>query len=177
MSRSDKLIFRGIIACLLLLLGLLALVIYGCSSADEMETVKPCEQTQTNTIAAIRRILQADKKACRLLDAWPSAPGAMYLAARLHGIDPLLLPAISRVEGPTPRMIEYRNIYGLEANGKLIKYKTFWASTEAAAKLLARMTGGNVSVESLAAKWCPARRRLWARNLTAIYRGAPCRAR
>ncbi len=169
MSRSDKLIFRGIIACLLLLLGLLALVIYGCSSADEMETVKPCEQTQTNTIAAIRRIVQADKKACRLLDAWPSAPGAMYLAARLHGIDYRLLPAISRVEGPSPKMIECCNPYGLEIDGKLIRYHTFWESTEAAAGLLARMTGGITDVETLAARWCPYRRELWARNLTAIY--------
>ena len=126
-----------------------------------------------NPINHIRQILERDKKRYRLLDVYPPAVMTMYLAADKYEIDLLLLPAICRAEGPSLHMLKYHNPYGLERNGKLIKYKSFHESTEAAAKLIAKLTGsGPVDIETLAAKWCPANKKQWAENVIAIYNGA-----
>jgi hypothetical protein len=132
-----------------------------------------------DTLATITRILQQDKKECRLLDAWPDAPLVMLDAARKYKIDAYLLPCISRAEGPTPSMLAACNVYGLEWHGELIEFVTHYHATDAAAALLAKhqptyQSTGLVDIPKLAGIWCPANRELWAGNMAKIYERGLC---
>jgi hypothetical protein len=151
------------------------------SQWDKQIAGENAESMQADTLATITRILQQDKKQCRLLDHWPEAPLVMLEAARKHGIDPYLLPCISRAEGPTPAMLNACNVYGLERRGKLIGFIAHEYATDAAAALLAKhqpayQSTGLVDIPKLAAIWCPANASLWAGNMAGIYeRGMQCR--
>ena len=127
-----------------------------------------------DTLGVILKILQGDKKACRLLDAWPEAPQTMLEAAEKYSIDPFLLPAISRAEGPTAAMLLCRGIYGLESHGKIIGWSSFDTATMAAAQLLAKLENRylrseSIFIDSLALIWCPVNHKNWAKNVMDIY--------
>lgn len=134
----------------------------------------PTDSAALQSVEAIRLVLDGDRKAVRLIDAWPSAPYCMMNAALEYDIDALLLPCISRAEGPTRRMVDYRNPYGLEYRGRLIDYSGYadgWErSTRDAAKLLVKMLpAGGVDIPVLARRWCPKNESLWCANVSAIY--------
>jgi hypothetical protein len=125
----------------------------------------------------IRIILNGDRKQLRLIDVWPAAPQVMEAAAKAQHIDELLLPCISRAEGPDARMIAFCNPYGLESYGKLIDYSRyddgFERATMDAAELLAKLIPDDtVNIPALAHRWCPVNERWWSANVGAIYERA-----
>ena len=153
----------------------------GCAwfALDRLERGGAVEEAGQDTLATITRILQQDKKDCRLLDHWPDAPVVMLEAARKYKIDPYLLPCISRAEGPTPTMLAACNVYGLEQRGELLEFIDNCYSTDAAGAILAKhksryQSEGNINMDSLAAIWCPINKEIWAGNVGSIYREAVC---
>lgn len=155
----------------LCILGLTWAFLHRLDSEWAKEDAVLAEAEAINTITAI---LQQDKKAIRLIDAWPEAPTVMLMVAEKYKIDRYLLPCISRAEGPTPAMLKAHNIYGLEYKGKLLEFIDHYSATDAAAELLAKHKGkyqstGLVDIEKLAGIWCPANAGLWADNVKNIY--------
>jgi hypothetical protein len=154
----------------------------GCAwvALDRLERGAVVEEVGQDTLATITRILQQDKKDCRLLDHWPDAPVVMLEAARKYDIDPYLLPAISRAEGPTPAMLKACNVYGLERRGNLLAFISHEYATDAAASILAgykyryEIVDGVVVIDTLAKIWCPANADLWAGNMARIYERGLC---
>mgnify|MGYP001571226793 CR=1 FL=1 len=172
--KTLKSLLTNFIAGVILIAGMGLIIWLSLHQLDKQWRDEDTAAVRNDTLATITRILQQDKKDCRLIDNWPDAPLVMLEAARKYEIDPYLLPAISRTEGPTPAMLKACNIYGLEYRGKLIVFADFYYNTEATAALLARhkwayQSTGLVDVAVLAKIWCPLNAELWAENMKAIY--------